>query len=152
MKTRLPLVLLALCHGALQAQDQPLAGAWQINYPAGMRIENDVATPIFTTGSLTIQAQGDSLIGTLVSAPPAGLPARPPARLAAKAGAGDVTFIAHSKATIMVNGAQSEAAVVSTWVLRAKGDSLEGTVVRKIDSADAGPQEPGAVTGVRKKG
>ena len=150
--TRTLVALLMLCHGALSAQQQPLVGTWLVNFQAGMRIEDGVATPIIGTGTLTVEAAGDSLIGTLATTPAPDMPARPPVRLAAKASTGEATFIAHSKATINVNGAEHEANVVSTWVLRAKGDSLMGTVARKIESLEAGPQEPRPVTGTRKKG
>ena len=145
-------VLLTLGSASLHAQQQPLVGAWRVHFQAGMRVENGEATPIFADGTLTVQSTADSLIGTLSTDPTADMPARPPARLAARATTGQATFIAHSKATISVNGAEHDAAVVSTWVLQAKGDSLTGTVSRKIDSPEAGPQEPRPVTGVRKKG
>lgn len=150
--TKYPLAALMLFSGALQAQQQPLAGTWLVNFQAGMRIEDGVATPLMGSGTLTVQAAGDSLIAMLATTPVPNMPARPPMRLAAKASTGEATFIAHSKATINVNGAEHEANVVSTWVLQAKGDSLVGTVARKIDSPEAGPQEPRPVTGVRKKG
>ena len=139
-------------HGILAAQQQPLAGTWQVTFQAGMRIADGEATPIMASGTLTVKPEADSLIGTLVTNPAPDMPERPPVRLAAKASSGEATFTAHGTATINVNGAKHEAAVVSTWVLRAKGDSLEGTVERKIDSPEAGPQEPRPVTGVRKKG
>ena len=141
-----------LCSGTLQAQNQSLAGTWLVNFQAGMRIEDGVATPLMGTGTLTVQPAGDSLIGMLATTPGPDMPSRPPMRLAAKASTGEATFIAHSKATINMNGVEHEANVVSTWVLRAKGDSLVGTVARQIDSPDAGPQEPRPVTGTRKKG
>ena len=150
--TRKLALLLALSPGILAAQQPPLAGTWQVHFQAGMRISNGDATPIMATGTLTVKPEADSLIGTLETDPAPDMPARPPVRLAAKSSAGDATFIAHGKATINVNGAEHEAEVVSTWVLRAKGDSLEGTVSRTIDSPHAGPQEPRPVTGVRTKG
>ena len=150
--TRKLVLLLTLCHGILGAQQQPLAGTWQVTFQAGMRIADGEATPIMATGTLTVKPEADSLIGTLETNPGPDMPPRPPVRLAAKASTGEATFTAQGKATININGAEHEAAVVSTWVLRAKGDSLEGTVARKIDSPDAGPQEPRPVTGIRKKG
>ncbi len=150
--TRTLVLLLVLGHGALQAQQSPLVGSWKITFPAGMRIEDGVATPIIATGSLTVQPAGDSLIANLATDPAPDMPARPAVRLAAKSGTGEATFIGHSKATINVNGQENEATVVSTWVLQAKGDSLAGTVQRKIDSPHAGPQEPRPVSGVRQKG
>lgn len=149
--TRKLVALLILYPVALHAQ-QPLVGTWQVHFQAGMRIEDGEATPIFANGTLTVQPVADSLIGTLVADPAPDMPARPPSRLAAKAGTGEATFIAYSKATINVNGSESEADVVSTWILQAKGDSLVGSVTRKIDSPHAGPPEPRPVTGVRKKG
>ena len=62
--TRKLVLLLTLCHGALAAQQQPLAGTWQVTFQAGMRIEDGEATPIMATGTLTIEAGSDSLIGT----------------------------------------------------------------------------------------
>ena len=150
--TRAFVVLLTLCNCALQAQQQPLVGVWRISYTGGMRIEDGVATPIMATGTLTIEAKADSLVANLVTEPAPDLPARPPVRVATKAGAGDATFTAHTKATININGAEREATVVSTWVLRAKGDSLEGTVQRKIEGFEGGSQEPQPVTGTRRRG
>jgi hypothetical protein len=145
-------LLLILCPVAMHAQKPPLVGVWQVTYPAGMRIENDVETPIIATATLTIEAQGDSLIANLATHPSGDMAPRPPVRLAAKAGAGDATFTGQSKATLNINGAKREATAISTWVLRAKGDSLEGTVQRKIEGFDAGGQEPKAVTGTRQQG
>ncbi len=150
--TRAFVVFFTLCGGALRAQQQPLIGAWQISYPAGMRIENGISTPIIATASLSIEAKDDSLIASLVTNAAPDMPARPPVRLAAKAGSGEATFVAHTKATLNINGAEREANTVSTWILRAKGDSLQGTVERTIEGFDAGEQEPKAVTGTRRQG
>ena len=150
--TRKLVVLLALCHGALSAQQQPLVGTWQVHFQSGMRIENGEATPLFATGTLTVQPVSDLLIGTLVADPSPDTPARPPVRLAAKASSGEATFIANSKATINVNGAEHEAAVVSTWVLRAQGDSLVGTWSGRSTVRTQGRRSRKPVTGVRKTG
>ncbi len=137
--------------GTLQAQQQPLVGAWQISYVAGMMIENGEQTPIMGTGVLTIEAQGDSLIGTLVNEATAEIPARPPARLAGKADTGDVVFISRTKAKLNMNGVEREETAIGTWTLTAKGDSLAGTVERKIEGFDAGGSIPRQVTGTRQK-
>jgi len=47
--TRKLVALLALCHGALSAQQPPLVGTWQVHFQSGMRIENGEATPLFAT-------------------------------------------------------------------------------------------------------
>ena len=150
--TRTLVVLLTLCHGALpRSSSRWLAPGWSTFRPAcGSRTVSRL--PSSRPAHSPSRPLADSLIGTLATNPAPDMPARPPMRLAAKASTGEATFVAHSKATINVNGAEHEANVVSTWVLRAKGDSLVGTVARKIDSPDAGPQEPRPVTGTRKKG
>jgi len=151
--TRALLCLVALRATALAAQTPSFAGAWQLSYPRGTRIENGEATVLRGTGVLTIVAQGDSLIGTLTGDPTPDMPPRPPARLAAKASAGETTFISHSEATLNMDGTMSTATVVSTWTLTVKGDSLVGSVQRKIeghDMDDGQPEQP--VTGTRKKG
>jgi hypothetical protein len=65
--TRKLVLLLTLCHGVLAAQQQPLAGVWQVTFQAGMRISDGEATPIMATGTLTVKPEADSLIGTLVT-------------------------------------------------------------------------------------
>lgn len=149
--TRTFVVVLTLCSSALQAQQQPLVGAWQISYPAGLRIENGAPTPIMATGWLTIEAKGDSLIAELVTDPSPDLPVRPPARLAAKASAGDATFISRTTATLNINGAEREATAVGTWMLGARGDTLSGTVERMLEGHELGTQGPKPVTGTRRK-
>ena len=148
--TRTLVLLLALCPGVVVAQ-QPFVGAWQLSYPIGARIEDGIETPIIGTGLFTVEAKGDSLIGMLATDPMPDMPARPPLRLAGKAGAGEARFLAHSKATININGAEREATVVSTWVLRAKGDSIGGTVERSIEGMEAGMQGAKPVSGTRRK-
>lgn len=150
--TRVLVLLLALGGAAsLQAQQQPLVGAWQISYTAGMVIDNGVQTPIMATGVLTIEAQGDSLIGTLVTEATADLPARPPARLAGKPDTAGVVFISRTRAKLNMNGVEHEETAIGTWKLAAKGDSLAGTVERKIEGFDAGASLPREVTGTRQK-
>jgi hypothetical protein len=149
--TRSLVVLLALFASVSQARDQSLVGTWRVRYPAGMRMENGEATVTMGTGTLTIQATNDSLVGELVIDPNPDLPARPPAHLAGKRGPGEAVLVSRTKATINMNGATEEAVAVSTWKLQAKGDSLSGTVERKLEGHDMGSQEPRPVTGTRKK-
>ena len=148
--TRSLVIALSLACSTLQAQQHPLVGTWQVTFVAGMSIENGVSTPILGGGTLTIEAQGDSLIGTLVRDPMPGVADRPPARLAGKLGDGAVTLVSESKATINMNGEERQSAVVSTWVLNVNGDSLEGTVARKIEGFNE-MAEPSPVTGSRKQ-
>ncbi|HXI20531.1 MAG TPA: hypothetical protein VNH46_05575 [Gemmatimonadales bacterium] len=145
-------VSLSFLSSALAAQQPSLVGTWQVSYPGGARIENGAVTVLRATGVLTIEAQDDSLIATLVQDPAPDLPARPPARLAAARTAGPATFISRSTAKINMNGDEQDATAVSTWVLQATGDSLSGTVARRIEGFDMATQPPNPVTGTRRKG
>jgi len=146
------LCLLALHTSTLAAQQPSLVGSWQLSYPAGATIENGVATTIFGKGVLTVVRQADSLIGTLVMDANPDLPARPPVRMAAPAGAADAaTFLSHSEATISMNGDEQKANVTSTWKLAVKGDSLVGTVERTLEGYEEANQPAKPVTGTRRK-
>jgi hypothetical protein len=151
---RIVVCLLALTatSTALTAQAPSFAGSWQLTYPRGTRVENGEATVMWGTGVLSIATQGDSLIGTLVGDPGPDMPPRPAVRLAAPAAAGEATFVSYSEATLNMNGTMSTATVVSSWNLRVSGDSLVGTVERKLKGYDMGDDQPAqTVTGVRKK-
>jgi len=107
--------------------------------------------PILAKGSLVFSAVGDSIIGTLTVEPPDGAPARPPARLAAKAAAGPLAFTQRSTARINMNGDESTRNVTSTFTLQASGDTLTGTVVREVEGMDDAMGGPQAVSGTRVK-
>ena len=143
--------LLFTLPGLLAAQSHPLVGNWDVTVPAGVRIENGEPTPIFAKGVLNVSAAGDSLIGMLKVEPPAGMPARPVARLSARLAADPVVFIQHSKATINTNGTESEYPVTSTYTLVAAGDTLKGTVARVIEGLESPMSTPQPVTGTRVK-
>ena len=149
--TVLTLVLTPLCSFVLHSQQSPLVGTWQVSYTAGMRIENGMRTLIEATGALTIAAEGDSLVATLVTDPSPDMPARPPARMAGKSTAGGAVFHSRSKATINTNGEEREATSVNSWTLTARGDSLSGTVERSIEGFDGPAPEPRPVSGTRRK-
>jgi hypothetical protein len=148
---RTVVAFLALSASITTTQAPPLVGKWKLNYPGGMRMTNGDAETIMATGSLTITATKDSLLGELVMDPSPDLTARPPAHLAGKLTTGETVLISRSKATISMNGSQEEAVSVSTWNLRAKGDSLTGTVERKIEGHEMANQGASQVTGTRQK-
>lgn len=129
----------------------PIIGTWNISFAAGTRIEDGQPTTIMGTGKLTIEQIGDSLIAQLVANPIEGRPARPPARLAAAAGDGAVVFVSTSTATVNINGNEHTAISVSTWSLSATGDTLEGTVERRLEGFDAPSAGAQPVTGTRSK-
>lgn len=139
---------------ALLAQSHPLVGSWSITYPAGMRHENGVATPITGTGTLAVVLQGDSLVATLTPNPIEGQPTRPPTRMVAAMAGDDATFVSRGTATLNLGGETRTATSVSTYVLRATGDALEGTVTRRLEGVDDLPMPPQPaqpLTGVRTK-
>jgi len=146
---RLTAIAFLLGAPALHAQQSPLVGTWHVVYPAGRSIDNGVETQIMASGSLVVAAVGDSLIGTLTVEPSAEIPARPPARMTAKGGESPATFVARTKATININGNEQETTAISTWSLEAKGDSLGGTVSRRLEGMEAYSVGAEAVVGSR---
>jgi hypothetical protein len=124
---------LAVVAPPLVAQQAPLAGTWKVSYPAGSKMENGTVTNLTGTGTLTVTTQADSLIATLVLDPSAELPSRPPLRLAGVTSVGEVTFQGKSAGAVNINGESRPLTVYTTWRVRAQGDSLSGTVERKIE-------------------
>lgn len=126
----------------VHAQAHPIAGKWMIEYAGGMRIENDVPTPILAKALLTITEVGDSLVATLLMEPNPNLAPRPEARFAALKVVGNpVTFIQRSEARLNMNGEEQIAIAVSTWTLMVQGDALSGTLGLRIDGMDM-PKPP----------
>jgi hypothetical protein len=142
---------LSLISSAVQAQQLPLVGVWQVTYPAGSRNEDGVVTPIMGTGTLTVEARGDSLVATLVNDSSATPPTRPPIRMTGPARPGEAVFLSQSPAMLNINGEQRLALVAETWKLSASGDTLAGSLTRSLIGADAEPQQPLPVTGHRRK-
>jgi hypothetical protein len=145
------LVALAIAPIAAGAQSSALVGAWAVSLPVGISNENGVVTPVMGTGTLNVTQTADSLIAILAVTPPAGMPARPPARMAARLSDASAVFVLTRQATITMNGETSTRATVSTFTLSAKGDALSGTVARKVEGIDDMPDTPQPLTGTRKK-
>jgi hypothetical protein len=141
--------LLVVAVVPLHAQAHPLVGTWELSLPVGATVENGVTTPLMGVGHLQVGAQGDSLVGTLRIEPPAGAPARPPARVAARRADGPVQFVVRSRAKVNVNGDETEREATSTYTLTARGDVLEGSVERSVEGLEMMPAAPGAFTGRR---
>lgn len=143
-------VLLAVTPLAMHAQSHPLAGKWTIEYAGGMRIENDTPTPIMAKALLTITVAGDSLVATLLMEPNPNLPPRPEARFAALKTAGsEVVFMQRSEARLNMNGEEQVATAVSTWTLKADGETMSGTIGRRIEGMDLPMPPAQPVTGRR---
>jgi hypothetical protein len=143
------LFALAFNASALVAQQPALVGTWQISYPAELRVMNGVLDPVMATGTLTVEARGDSLIANLLTDASPDLRARPPLRLATKAGP-NPTFESRSKATLNMNGEQTTVTSVNTWIFKATGDHLEGSVERKLEGMEDRNHGPQALKGTRK--
>lgn len=144
--------LVALAPVGAHAQTSSLVGDWSVEITAGMRIENDEATPIRAKAKLSIALAGDSLVATLTVEPNPDVPPRPPARFAsARTTANTANFTQRSEATLNTNGQETKATVISTWSLTAEGDAIKGTVAREIEGM-MGPGMPAQpVTGTRIK-
>jgi hypothetical protein len=147
----MPLALaLALTSAPLHAQAHPLVGDWSVTLAVGMRLENDVETPIMQTGTMNVSSKGDSLIATVTMQPMEGRPARPPSRMATTTATGPLVFVLTSQATININGESSTKVATSTFTLSANADQLTGTLVRTIEGMDVAAT-PQPVTGSRVK-
>lgn len=152
--SRLSLLLVvstSLTASPVAAQSHPLVGDWKISFAAGTRVENGTPTTITGTGKLIVTLQGDSLIARLIPDPIEGA-ARPESRLAAASGAGKVTFVSRGQASVNMNGEVKEVTSISTWILSANGDALEGTVERRLEGMDTPSRGPQPVSGSRIKG
>lgn len=146
------MLFLAFGAGVAHAQQSALVGSWHLAYAAGARIENDVATPIMATGTLTIELHGDSLIGQLVADAAPGAPRKPPSRLGASALGSESTFMSKGEATVQTSHGKTRATITSTWKLRVKGDSLIGTVERVVEGLEGTNAGPQPVAGKRLPG
>ncbi|HWA17076.1 MAG TPA: hypothetical protein VG817_11615 [Gemmatimonadales bacterium] len=145
-------VLLSLVAFPLAAQDAPHLGTWKLNLPVGARMENGAATTIMGSGTLTIERVGDSLVGALTLDPMPDMPPRPSSRLVAPAtGETEVTFTSTGTGTIKANGVEQQLVSVSTWILRANGDSLSGTVERRMQGVAMPMGGPQPLTGTRTR-
>lgn len=134
-----------------QAQAHPLVGAWDIEYAGAMHIENGMPTPVMMKGTMTVVAQGDSLVATVKTTPPAGMPPRADMRLATISASGPVTFIYRSQARVNINGEESVRESITTWSLTVSGDQLSGTMARQVGGGELPGGDPQPVKGTRAK-
>lgn len=132
-------------------QQLVFSGTWEVSYASGVRVENDVSTPIVTSGLLVIEQTGDSLVGALHPAPKPGQPAQVPSRLISRSGSPPGVFVSTGIAKVQTGHGKGEVTVISTWRLRVVADSLVGTVERVYEGLDLPSQEPQAVSGHRRR-
>lgn len=135
---------------AAQPSASPLIGHWEVELEVGRRVENEVVTPIRAKATLRIVAKGDSLSATIQ------MPARPDGTVPAPTTAtgprngNETIFVQSLEAKLNINGEVSTVPTKVTWVLKADGDAMSGTVLREIPSMSF-PAEPGPLTGKRLK-
>jgi hypothetical protein len=125
-----------------------------VQYPGGMRHEDGEVIMIAATGTLTVEVQGDSLVATLVQNPSDQLPTRGPLRMATTRGANATEFVTRANAQVNIHGAVRQATSVSTWTLTATGETLNGTLARRIegiDDVELPATDPQPVSGTRAR-
>lgn len=150
MSRMILLAVVPILAAAPVAAQESLVGTWNVIYPAGVQVENGQQTTVMGSGTLTIAAQGDSLIGDFVPDPVPELETRGPTRMAAPRSSGKVPLVTRSMMVLDVNGEQRGITLTSTWELEARGDSLAGTLSHRVEGADVAAQKPGPVRGSRK--
>ncbi len=141
----------ALSPHAVEAQGHPLVGTWKVEFAVGMRMENGVGTAMMGSGTLTVASAGDSLIATISREAVEGIPARPPARMAAKATGPTVVFEQRSEARLNTNGEEMVREALTEWTLTANGDAVTGTMKRSIPGLDLPDMGAQPVKGTRMK-
>jgi hypothetical protein len=130
------------------AQAHPLVGTWNVTIPVGMKVEGGESTPLTSSGTMAVTAQGDSLIAVLDLEAPEGMPKSPPRRIAGVRTAGTVTLTYTAEAKMYTtDGTVETHKAVSRFAFTVSGDVLSGTVAREIEGLpNMGPQP---VTGTR---
>jgi hypothetical protein len=144
-------VTFAIVAGAVTLRAQPVpavVGKWTIEYERGRRMENGEATAIMGTGTLTIASQADSLVATLELPPRPDGTSAPPSTMAGRMGAQGAVFKQMQQVTLNMNGEMTKHDMLVTWVLRADGDILTGTMARELPMAPEQPA-PAPVKGTR---
>lgn len=141
----------AVAPSLVHAQGAPaLLGSWSITYERGRRIENDQVTKVMGEGRLQLAESGDSLLATLAAGPRPDGSVPPPAVFGGRVAGDSAVFTQKQSVRININGEESTRDIVLTWVLRAKGDALTGTLSRAMPDM-AEPPEPSPVTGTRQR-
>jgi hypothetical protein len=130
------------------AQASPIVGTWELEYERGRSIENGVATPIMGKGTMTIAAQGDSLVATLQSGPRPDGSVPPLATFGGRLTGQRAVLVHQTTMTVNLNGESRTAEVSLTWSLEASGNAISGTLVREA-SGFPGAAEPTPVKGTR---
>ena len=141
---------LALAAPATPTQTPGVLGTWKVSYVAGAHHEGGRVSLITATGTLKITQRGDSLSAELAPDPVPNAPASPASTLTGVLRDGTAVLVTTSFGVVVVNGEERSITVIQTWTLRADGDSLTGSVDRRIEEMPAvSTGAPTQVTGRR---
>lgn len=111
----------------------PAVGTWTIEWELGRRIASGDASSINARGTLRITSSGDSLLATLTTTSrDDGGALRGPATFGGRATSAGATFTQRSQASVSIDGSAERQTSTSTWLLTVRGDSILGTIERKV--------------------
>lgn len=134
------------------AQANALAGEWRFTSPVVVRNPSGGSATSTSTSTVTLTARGDSVSGTIVNASGVSRPLRGVMR-----GTGVVLEVA-SQGQLVGGGDERAAAMITTYTLTLRGDSLSGSVSIRQADPNAGMGIEGLsgmsrpVVGVRARG
>jgi hypothetical protein len=138
--------LVMICSALQSAQSHPLVGVWKVTYPWHVDVKDGVVTPVMESGEMTVEARGDSLIATIVRDNKRAI------RLAALKGAADPTFTTRDSISFAAaNETKRNTTVLNTWVFRASGDRLSGSLDRFVENIPINNPGPQPLSGQRVK-
>lgn len=144
----LPLLLTTLAATAQAQATSALVGRWEVELEVGRRVENETVTPIRAKATLEIVAKGDSVAATIqMPARPDGTVPAPTTAIGPRNG-NETIFVQSLEAKLNLNGEVTTVPTKVTWVLKADGNTISGTVLREIPSLSM-PTEPSPLTGRR---
>lgn len=140
----------------LMAQSHPLNGDWSLVFVAEAPGQDGHGGHGSLTGTLSVVASGDSIVATIATKSADGHASSAPIRMLARLSANDATavFVVREQRQLNLGGETRYATIVSTWNFRAIGDSLAGTVDRRvtgIEGVHIEPGEPQQITGARQR-
>lgn len=139
---RLRLVLLAIPLATTPLiQDHPLVGQWRLRVPIGVRGTDGAPVMVMRTGTVAVEARGDSLHASMTLDPVGDVPART-MRMSALRRNGKVSFVSSSDARLTNGSDERSVQAVSTYTLEAIGDSLAGVLSQEIPGISGVPDRP----------
>jgi hypothetical protein len=142
MRALLRLVLPAVITAVLTAPttlsaqpSAPIVGSWNLEWEIGRSRADGGATAVIATGTMSIVADGDSLVATLTTSSRSdGAPiTRPTATFGGRRIDGGATFTQVSESMLTMNGEARVQRSISLWTITVSGDQLTGQLKRSIE-------------------